>query len=130
MAASHSGSVPSFNVTFVTMVIMAPSITDDGFIYVRRRIARLSRNYRVVRIGSACDSRVAFVESTLRRTSMALEILHRALMLLCRHARGEGPEIPALPGSRILFPRVEAITSGWEFSDHLDPPWCLERRYA
>jgi hypothetical protein len=66
MAVSHSGSLPSFKVTCVTMVIMAPSIK---------------------------------IQSKLPGSSgsMTLEILHGALVLLCRRACGEGPEIPALP---------------------------------
>src|SRR4029077_8302901 len=50
--------------------------------------------------------------------SVALEVLHRALMLLGRRARLECAEVPPAPGLRVGFARIKPITAGFELADH------------
>src|SRR5579883_736731 len=52
------------------------------------------------------------------RNSVALEVLHRALMLLRRGARLEGAQIAALAGLGIGLARVQAIFARCELADH------------
>src|ERR1700733_15050706 len=57
-----------------------------------------------------------------RRASMPLEVLHRALVLLGGGAAGEGAEIAAAAGLRILFARIEPVFAGRQFADHGELP--------
>src|SRR5499427_10801815 len=50
--------------------------------------------------------------------SMALEILHGALVLLGRRARVERAEIAAAAGLRVDLARIEAIAARLELADH------------
>jgi hypothetical protein len=54
-----------------------------------------------------------------RDTSRALEKLDGALVLFRGRASGERPEIAAFSCLGILLPRIQAIFTGREFSDHL-----------
>src|SRR5687768_17164382 len=49
---------------------------------------------------------------------MALEELHRSLVLLRGRARLERAEIPALSRFRIDLARIQAVFAGAEFTDH------------
>src|SRR5438132_9271900 len=57
--------------------------------------------------------------------SVALEILHVALMLLGGGARFERSEIAALAGARIDLAGVEAEPAGTELADHCRCPSAL-----
>src|SRR5215469_9227648 len=54
--------------------------------------------------------------------SMALEILHGALVLLGRRARVERTEVAAAAGLRVDLARIEAIAARLELADHRRPP--------
>jgi hypothetical protein len=54
-------------------------------------------------------------------TSMPLEVLNLALVLLCRRAARKRAEIPPLVRLRIHLARVEPILAGFEFANH---GWC------
>jgi hypothetical protein len=51
-------------------------------------------------------------------SALTLEILDRALVLLRRLARLEGPEVAALARLRVLLLGVQAILARLELSDH------------
>jgi hypothetical protein len=51
-----------------------------------------------------------------------LKKLHGAFMLFGRGARGEGPQIAAAAGFRILLQRIEAIATRFELADHYGFP--------
>lgn len=53
-----------------------------------------------------------------KANSMPLEILHGALVLLGRGARGKGAEIAPFACLRILLARIQPVLSGRELSDH------------
>jgi hypothetical protein len=50
--------------------------------------------------------------------SVALEVLHRALMLLGRRARLECAEVAPAPGLRVGFARIKPVSAGFELADH------------
>src|SRR6476620_5445776 len=50
--------------------------------------------------------------------SVALEVLHLALVLLRRSARLEGAEVAALAGLGIGLARVKPVFAGCELADH------------
>src|SRR5437660_7385099 len=50
--------------------------------------------------------------------SVALAVLHRALMLLSRHARIECAEITPAAGLRVDFARIKPVSAGFELADH------------
>ncbi len=47
-----------------------------------------------------------------------LEVLNRALMFLCRFARGKGAQVLALPARFISFAGINTEFAGFEFADH------------
>jgi hypothetical protein len=57
-------------------------------------------------------------ETCANASSVPLEVLHGALVLLCRGAGLEGAEVAAATSLRIRLARVEAIFAGLEFADH------------
>jgi hypothetical protein len=64
-----------------------------------------------------------FSFSTLSRfleLLVMLEILHSFFVLLCRASGAEGSEIPALAGLGVFLPRVQAIFTGLQFSNHMN----------
>src|ERR1700741_2522439 len=50
--------------------------------------------------------------------SVALEVLHRALMLLGRRARLECAEVAPAAGLRVGFARIKPVSAGFELADH------------
>src|SRR4051794_18565100 len=58
---------------------------------------------------------------------MALEVLHRAFVLLGGGAGAEGAQIAALAGLRILLARVEPVLAGFQLADHGGPPSPITR---
>lgn len=59
-----------------------------------------------------------------RCSSMLLEILYLALMLLCFLKRVERAEIASFPCGFALLSRIQAIFAGFEFTDH---NWWMQR---
>jgi hypothetical protein len=49
---------------------------------------------------------------------MVLEILHRFLMRLACATCRERPKISSFPRLGVLFPRVQTILAGFQFSNH------------
>lgn len=49
---------------------------------------------------------------------VSLEALHFALVLFCLLKHGEGAEIAVLAGGGVLFTRVQAVLTGFEFANH------------
>src|SRR6185437_4389856 len=64
------------------------------------------------------------------RNSMALEVLHLALVLLRRGARLEGAEVAALAGLGIGLARIEPVFARSELADHGDLLRCERRRHS
>src|SRR5882757_64229 len=58
------------------------------------------------------------------RQSVALEVLHRALVLLRGGARLEGAEVAALAGLGIGLARIEAVFARRKLADHGDLRRC------
>jgi hypothetical protein len=54
---------------------------------------------------------------------LVLEVLHRTLVLFRCLARSECAQVPALTGSWVDLPRIQAVLTGFEFSDHLGSPF-------
>ena len=48
----------------------------------------------------------------------SLEELHRALVLFCRLAGAECPQVSALTRLRIRLPGIQTVFSAFEFFDH------------
>jgi hypothetical protein len=55
----------------------------------------------------------------LHRSSVLLEVLHLAFMLLGFIKSGERPQIAALAGLCTLLPRIQSKLSGFEFANHV-----------
>jgi len=53
---------------------------------------------------------------------MAFEVLHGPFVFFGRGPAREGPEIPALAGLRVLFPRIQPVSARLEFGNHGGPP--------
>jgi hypothetical protein len=49
---------------------------------------------------------------------MVLEILHRFLMCLGCASCSERPQISSFPRLGVLFPRVQTVFAGFQFSNH------------
>src|SRR5262245_57431025 len=68
--------------------------------------------------GSCPTGQVGTKNDGFTITSMTLEILHGALVLLGRRARLERAEITAAAGLRVDLARIEAIAARTELADH------------
>lgn len=53
------------------------------------------------------------------RSTPALEILDRPLMILRGLARRKSPKVAALAGLGIFLARIQTVLSGYQLSDHL-----------
>jgi len=59
-------------------------------------------------------------------SSVTFEVLNRGFVSFGRFSCAECPEVPAPAGFRVLFPGVQAVLAGRQFSDH----FCLHPRPA
>jgi hypothetical protein len=66
----------------------------------------------------------------ISRGLAALEVLHRALVLLGFRAGPERTQIATLSGLRVLLARVQAVLARLELADHDDLPVEAALRYA
>src|SRR5262245_44406011 len=82
----------------------------------RRKLRRHVAADPVGRTGDQ-DRLAVKIHEQLTASAGALEILHRALVLLSRGPGLERAEIAAPSGLRILLARIEAI-AGFELADH------------
>jgi len=63
--------------------------------------------------------RLPYKSFSWAQSSATLEILYCFFVFLCRGLRLERTEISSLACLRILFPRIQAITARFKFSDHV-----------
>ena len=61
---------------------------------------------------------LAILATTEPRSMRSLEELHRALVLFCRLAGAECPQVSALTRLGIRFPGIQTVFSAFEFFDH------------
>jgi hypothetical protein len=77
-----------------------------------------SRDHRSPFAGAGALSELCSLVNSVAKSSVALEILHGALVFFGLLARVEGPQIATFTGLRIYLARIEPVFTRLKFSDH------------